>query len=261
MLVQKRLPLRRFLKLPVQILLLALTLTGTACFDRVFQSGPLKHDSVSIGAAVGDVDSLRLEINTRTCVTRLDLGVGSGSLVEGSFNYNFPEWKPDVSYTNRVKMEVLIESPSCVGMVDDTSPQNDWSLLVNGAVPLTLIVDHDMSYYAVGPTDFDLRGLSLRELEMRLGDDKGYQVDLSGAWVQGFNGRIESVEGAVTLLLPDMVGVFVEVDGLTANQIDAGVFTAEGDGYKNAAYDMAAVSIHLTLSSEKGIFILQEIEE
>ena len=133
--------------------------------DRIFDMGPVQNDQVTMQDNLEMVETLSLNVNTRDCVTQLDLSGKTTNLLEASFQYNINEWKPVVTQDSKgSEVEVTIQAPSCTGMHD--TPINSWALKLNPALPLTLNVNYQKSYSAVGTPSFDLRGLHFRQLHL-----------------------------------------------------------------------------------------------
>jgi hypothetical protein len=87
--------------------------------------------------------------------------------------------------------------------------------------------------------------LSALIINVGAGDDI---VDLSGSWTHDVNIMVISESNTTSLQLPADVGVFVEIFGTSA-QVNAEGFTAQDNGYVNAAYGKSDVTLRINLNT------------
>jgi hypothetical protein len=65
---------------------------------------------------------------------------GAGNLMDATFTYNVPQWKPEVSYGGLAgEKELTVKQPDVPGPTFG-NVQNDWEVLLNDDVPMHLSV-------------------------------------------------------------------------------------------------------------------------
>jgi N-terminal domain of toast_rack, DUF2154 len=233
---------------------------------------------------VEGAESVRTDLSMRTG----DILVGGGAehLMDATFTYNVPQWKPEVSYRSlALHKELTVEQPDVPGPAFG-KVRNDWEILLNDDVPMTLSVS-DSS----GDGNLDLESLNLRSLFLEfssgdvaadLGGEKpllkevtidsssgdvgvemtgdydspiGLEVDmssgdldmdLSGEWPQNLEGDINLSSGTTTLTFPTNVNVYVEAQ-TSSGDINASGMTRDGEAYVNEPYKDSDVILNLSV--------------
>jgi hypothetical protein len=262
------------------ILVLALA-TGCARADEV----RTERRSVELEGA----ESVRTDLSMRT--GDILVGGGAENLMDATFTYNVPQWKPEVSYRGlALHKELTVEQPDVPGPTFG-NVQNDWEVLLNDDVPMNLSVS-DSS----GDGQLDLGSLSLKSLFLEsssgdvaaeLGREKplleevtidsssgdvdvdmtgeysspmGLEVDLgsgdlvmdlSGEWPQNLEGDISLSSGTTTLTFPTNVNVYVEA-ATSSGDINADGLTRDGEAYVYEPYEDSNVSLNLSVQSSSG---------
>jgi N-terminal domain of toast_rack, DUF2154 len=262
------------------ILVLALA-TGCARADEV----RTERRSVELGGA----ESVRTDLSMRT--GDILVGGGAENLMDATFTYNVPQWKPEVSYRGlALQKELTVEQPDIPGPTFG-NVQNDWEVLLNNNVPMNLSVSNSS-----GDGQLDLGSLSLKSLFLEfssgdvaaeLGREKplleevtidsssgdvvvdmtgeysspmGLEVnlgsgdlviDLSGEWPQNLEGDISLSSGTTTLTFPTNVNVYVEAE-TSSGDINANGLTRDGEAYVNEPYEDSNVSLNLSVQSSSG---------
>jgi hypothetical protein len=180
-------------------------------------------------------------------VGKLKLSGGGSELLDARFDYNIPDWKPEVSYSVDAGLGTLtIEQPSRV--VGATWPGNvrcDWELKLGTSLPMELDVE-----LGVGKAELDLRSLTLSHVEVDAGVGEG-TIDLSGPRPNDLEAEIEAGIGKLTLLLPTDIGTRVEVDG-GIGKVDEGDLKPDGDGYVNDAWGKSKTSLRVDVEAGVG---------
>jgi hypothetical protein len=219
------------------------------------------------------------------------VGGGAENLMDATFTYNVPRWKPEVSYRGLAgRKELRVEQPDVPGPTLG-NVQNDWEVRLNDDVPMDLSVSGGS-----GDGDLDLGSLSLKSLYLDfssgdvaadLGGEKplleevtidsssgdvgvdmtgdyaspmGLEVDmssgdlvmdLSGEWAQNLEGDINLSSGTTTLVFPTNVDVYVEAE-TSSGDINASGMTRDGEAYVHEPYEDSDVSLSLSVQASSG---------
>jgi DUF4097 and DUF4098 domain-containing protein YvlB len=267
---------------PVLALILVLAL-ATGCA----RAGEVRTERRSV--ELEGAESVRTDLSMGT--GDILVGDGAENLMDATFTYNVPQWKPEVSYRGLAgHKELTVEQPDVPGPTFG-NVQNDWEILLNDEVPMNLSVS-DSS----GDGNLDLESLSLKSLFLKfssgdvaadLGGEKplleeitidsssgdvgveltgdydspmGLEVDmssgdldldLSGEWPQNLEGDIELSSGTATLVFPTNVNVYVEAQ-TSSGDINASGMTRDGEAYVNEPYEDSNVSLNLSVRAASG---------
>jgi hypothetical protein len=180
-------------------------------------------------------------------VGKLNLHPGSNRLLDATFRYNIPDWKPRVSYEVKAGLgRLTIEQPSSVvGAAWPSNVTYEWDLAFSDKVPLDMELD-----FGVGKTELDLTGLLVRRLEIDAGVGEG-TIDLSGERDCDLDAEIEAGVGRLTVILPDEVGARVEVEG-GIGKVHALGLVRDGDAYHNDAWGKSDHSLRLDIEGGIG---------
>ncbi|MCP4543611.1 MAG: hypothetical protein GY832_41390 [Chloroflexi bacterium] len=227
----------------------------------------------------------------------LEIDVGDSDLLfSGNFRYNVREWEPKVSYEDNLLI-VQQGSIDEDWAIPTGNTHNEWELEFSPDIPLKITVnvgagdarldlgglqltEFDLE---VGAGDFDVRfddpnPVEMSELTLDTGaaklDVRGIgnaspervtvnggvgdiTLDFTGDWSGSADVRVTAGVGAVTLRLPDDVGVRVETEGGLTN-VESDNLQRQGDAYVNNAFGEAEVE--LTIQVTTGIGNLRLIE-
>ena len=196
-------------------------------------------------------------------VGEFHLSAGNATpLMDATFSYSQPPWRPETDYTVKGKRGYLVmKVPVSMKNLKD-GDNNKWDISLSKDLPLDLEID-----MGVGQGHFDLGGLTLGrvDLEVGIGEyhidlagsspakveiDSGIgevEIDLSGPWSNDLSANIRSGLGELTLVLPRGVGVRVEVTGLLGS-VEAGGFARDGDIYTNDVYGESEHTLHISVA-------------
>ena len=228
----------------------------------------------------------------------LEIEAGSSDpLFSGHFRYNVERWEPEVTYRGDVLTIEQGGTKDDWG-VPTGSIRNEWELEFSPEIPLKLDLDVGAGDGELDLTGLQLTGLDLdmgagnfevrfdepNQVEMnqitldtgaskleviRIGNAGPGQVnvqggagdimlDLTGAWPRSSDVKVTAGVGAVTLYLPDDVGVQVDVEGgLTT--VDASGLRRTGDTYVNDAFGKAETELRIQITT--GVGSIRLIEE
>jgi predicted membrane protein len=232
-------------------------------------------------------------VRTDLSMSSGDILVGGGAvnLMDATFTYNVPQWKPEVSYEGIAEQkELTVKQPDVPGPTFG-NVRNDWEVLLNDDVPMDLSVSNSS-----GDAQLDLEKLSLKSLFLEfssgdvaadLGGEKplleeitvdsssgdvnmdmtgeypspmGLEVDLSsgdlvmdltGTWAANLEGDINLSSGTTTLVFPEDVDVYVEAE-TSSGDINANGIRRDGDAYVNEPYKVSDVTLSLSVQASSG---------
>lgn len=176
---------------------------------------------------------------------QLNLSEGSTKLMDATFQYNVPTWKPQVTYNVKGTQGVL----SIVQPVDRNNlpaPSGntvyDWDIRLSDQVPVDLGLR-----LGLGKATLNLSNLKLTNLDMQLGAGN-VEADLSGSYDTDVHARITGGVGNLTLKLDDNMAARATVTG-NLGKVTALGLTKDGDSYTNDALS----PYKLTVEIESGI--------
>ena len=165
--------------------------------------------------------------------------------MDGTIDYNVPEWKPDLSYSeNNGSGSLMVMQPeshhSTFGGVKYT-----WNLRFNNKVPLQLAVE-----MGAGNSTLNLAVLALRDLNVKVGAGNA-TIDLTGDWKQDVSVDVQGGVGEVHIKLPRSMSVRVSVQG-GVGSVSAPDFKRDGGDYVNDAYGSGKPTINVSVSGGIG---------
>jgi hypothetical protein len=252
------------------------------------RAGELRTERRSVELEGAESVSTDLSMNVGNMVVE----GGAQNLLDATFDYNVPEWKPEVSYGGLGgEKELTISQPDVSGPTFG-SVRNDWKILLNEEVPMELSASNSS-----GDGEFDLERTSLRSfsVEASSGDiaadvggeqplleeltvdsssgdvgldltgvyssPVGLEVDLSsGDLTMDLSGGSweENLEGDVSLSSGTATitlprDVGVYVEAETSSgDVNASGFRLDGDAYVNGSYGESDVTLNLSVESSSG---------
>jgi hypothetical protein len=251
------------------------------------RAGELRTERRSV--EVEDAQSVNTEFSMST--GNMVVRGGAQNLMDATFTYNVPEWKPEVNYGGLGdEKELTVEQPDVMGPTFG-SVRYDWEILLNDDVPMELSASNSS-----GDGEFELKGLSLKGLSVEassgdiaanVGGEKplpeevtvdsssgdvgldltgeyssavNLEVDLSsgdlamdlgGRWEEDLEGDVGLSSGTATITLPRDVGVYVEAE-TSSGDVNASGFRLDGDAYVNGAYGESDVTLNVSVESSSG---------
>ena len=266
------------------MLALILVLVLAAGCARV---GELRTERQSVEIEGAESVSTELSMNTGNMVVE----GGAENLMDATFTFNVPRWKPEVDYeVGGEEGHLTVEQPDLPGPTFG-NVRNDWEVLLNDEVPIDLSASNNS-----GDGEFDLRSLSLKSFSMEassgdiaadLGEDQplleevevdsssgdvglalrgnysspmalavdlssgDLAMDMTGQWAEDLDGDISLSSGTTTITLPRDVGAYVEAE-TSSGDVNASGFQLEGDAYVNGAYEESDVTLSLSVEASSG---------
>jgi hypothetical protein len=220
-------------RLSMSLAMAGFLLAGAGCYVPAPKVS--KTMSLDSKVEIGGAESTKVSIAVG--VGKLNVTGGAEGLLDARFEYNLPDWKPEVSYEVKEGFgRLTIEQPATV--VGATWPSNvryEWNLRLSDKVPMDLDVE-----MGVGKMDIDTRGINLRHLKVHAGVGEG-RIDLSGTTTD-LTADVEAGIGKLKLLLPTDVGVRVEAEG-GIGHVQAKGLTSDGEAWTSDAWGKSKVSI------------------
>ena len=224
------------------VLLLSVLLAICSCDqggDRV-SIGQMRNESKTI--EIGAAKSVQVNLNMKA--GELKVGGGATGLLEANFNYNVPEWKPEVDYQVNGSVGLLeVAQPGSGSSTSNT--RNEWDLHLNNSVPMEMNVN-----MGAGRTVLTLSGLALSRLELNMGAGET-TVDITGDWKKDVDAQIHGGVGRATIRLPKDVGVRVVAQG-GLGAINADGFQKQGEAYVNDQYGKSPVTLRVEVEGGVG---------
>jgi predicted membrane protein len=191
--------------------------------DRKVELGRAESTQVSVAIGIG----------------QLNISGGAEGALDSRFDYEIPEWKPEVTYEVEKGLgRLAVRQPdSKVGA--NTDVRYDWNLKLRDKVPTDLVIQ-----MGAGKIDLDMRRVSLRRLEVTVGVGEG-RIDLSNVTTD-LTAKVEAGAGKLKLLLPSDVGVKVKTEGI--GHVEAPSLNESDEGWTNDAWGKSRVSISVYVS-------------
>jgi hypothetical protein len=218
-------------------------------------------------------------------------------LFSGHFRYNVEEWEPKVAYRNGTLTIEQGSNKGNWGWPTG-NVRNKWELEFSPEIPLKMNLEigageGDLDFTGlqlaelnldIGAGDFEVRFDKPNEAEMsRFSLDVGASklevtglgnagpeqaeiaggvgditLDFTGAWSHSASIEVSTGVGALTLRLPDDVGVRVEVESGLSN-VDVSGLRRSGDAYVNDAYGEAEIELDISVTTGIGQVSLIEV--
>jgi predicted membrane protein len=165
--------------------------------------------------------------------------------MEGYFEYNVDEWKPDVDYfVSGQKGRLIVKQTGRTGIPIGNS-KNNWDVTLSSDVPIDLRLD-----FGAGEGHLDLRGIDIRDLDIDMGVGE-LTVDLTGELRENLKVNIDGGIGSATIYLSEDVGVRVKVDG-GIGSVDARGMHKNDHTYTNDAYGKTDITINIEIDAGIG---------
>ena len=245
--------------------LIAVGIMLNACTINRFRVGSLETITETI--ELGEADTLRADI--RMGVGEIEITGGAEDLVQAEFNFNVDELEPNFSFDDSgSKGELLIEHKDTedfpVGDYDDV--RSEWILQFADDIPvdmrLTLgAAKSSLDFQGMALTNLNIEmgagdaeiwlgNNDLRELDIEMGAGE-LTIDLTGNWNQDLSGEITAGVGNLVVLLPNDVGILLNVDMGIASMETNGL-DVNGDDYTNLAYGKSEITLRLDIQGGVG---------
>lgn len=206
---------------------------------------------VEVGELTEDYHAVKLDnaqvVEARFKISAGELSIKGGAkdLMEGYFEYNIDQWKPDVDYfISGQKGRLTVKQTGRTGIPLGNS-KNRWDVNLSMEVPLELKLD-----FGAGEGHLDLRGIDLRDLDIDMGVGE-LTIDLTGELKENLKVKIDGGIGSATIYLAEDVGVRVKVDG-GIGSVDARGMHKNDHTYTNDAYGETDITINIEIDAGIG---------
>lgn len=234
-------------------------------------------------------ESARVDITFGAGRLQLEAGA-SGELMSGSFLYNVDRWAPEIALEGDI-LTIRQGGDEAKWGIPSGNVRNRWELAFSRQMPLSVHLragagEGDLDFTDLRVTDLDIEigagdfvlrfdrpspapmdhitldtGASRIEIlgvgnaspeTMRVRGGVGdISVDLTGEWARSADISVRAGAGALTLRLPDGVGVEVETRGGLAN-VEAYGLRQMGGTYTNDAYGETEIELHVDIIAGVG---------
>lgn len=201
----------------------------------------MQNEPVSIDQAGAQRADVELDLGAG----ELTVNGGADKLIEGTFRYNVPEWKPIVRTSmNGSHATVTIKQPEHIRL-GGGNHEYAWNLAFNSKVLLDLALN-----CGAGQARLHLGDLDLRSVAVHIGVGQ-VDLDLQGHPTRDYDVNISGGIGQATVRLPQDVGVRAEAHG-GIGSINVTGLEKRGDHYENNLYDNAKANIRLKVDGGIG---------
>jgi hypothetical protein len=222
-------------RLPVALVLAGIMLAGIGC--RVTVPKTPKVMTMDKKVELGQAESTRVSITIG--IGKLNITGGAEGVLDARFEYEIPDWKPEVTYEVEDGLGRLAVSQPDSGSGAKADVRYDWNLKLKDKVPTDLVIE-----MGAGKVDLDMRRVNLRGLKVTVGVGEG-RIDLSN--VSGdLNAKVEAGAGKLKLLMPSDVGVKVKAEGI--GHVEAPTLNESDEGWTNDAWGKSRVSVTVYVS-------------
>lgn len=228
---------------PTRLLLpiAASALLWTGCIELSHvETGPMQTEPVTIDGAGAQRADVQLDLGAG----ELHVSGGAAKLLEGTFDYNVPAWKPSVtSSMNGSHATVTIKQPEHVRLGGNT--HYTWNLALNNKVVLDLTLN-----CGAGEARLNLGDLDLRDVNVHIGVGE-VDLNLEGHPTRDYDVNISGGVGQATVRLPHDVGIWAQAHG-GIGSINVEGLEKHGDHYENSQYDSAKVNVRVKVQGGVG---------
>jgi hypothetical protein len=205
-------------------------------------TGPTVNQPVSIDG--GTADRANVELDMRA--GEMNVSGGATKLLEGTFEYNVPHWKPQViSSQNGVHATVTIRQPEGGRSNWGSKIKNTWDLQLSNKTLIDLTTN-----CGAGEAKLNLGDVLLRSLNVKIGVGE-VNVDLTGKPQHDYEVNIHGGIGQATVHLPEGVGIYATANG-GIGEIKVTGLHKEGDHWENDLYQKAKVNVRFEIEGGIG---------
>lgn len=213
---------------------LALLIAASACgAENPVSTIQTDRQSVEQGAASSA--TVRIDMASGT----LNLTDGSSKLMDATFQYNTPDWKPQVTYEVTGTAGLLsIVQPVDRNNLPASNGIYDWEIRLGNQVPLDL----DLRL-GLGKATLDLSRLQVRSLNIMLGSGS-VEADLGGNYETDVDAHITGGVGTFTLKLGSQMATRITVEG-NVGKVTALGLAQEGNTYTNSGESPNTLNVEI----------------
>ncbi len=193
----------------------------------------MRSDPLTIDRGSAEYANVELDMGAG----EMNLTGGSDKLIDGTFEYNVPDWKPIVkSVVNGSHATVTIRQPEHVRI--SGNKRYAWNLRLSDAALLDLAI-----HCGAGQARLDVGSVRLRSIEVHMGAGQ-VDLDLRGKPAHDYEVKINGGVGQATINLPEGVGIWAEAKG-GIGSINVSGLEKRGDHWENGLYDKAKINVRV----------------
>lgn len=208
--------------------------------------GELQEDSRTVELS----GAQSAEIELKFGAGEIELYGGAKELMEGIFEYNVEQWRPEIDHRIRDSRSFLSIQQGDSHGIPAGNGKNFWDIYLNEQIPIDLNMD-----MGAGEGDLNLQDINLRSLDVDMGVGD-LSVDISGNYQHDVDVYINGGIGSTTLYLPRDLGVMVRADkGI--GSISSRDFIKKGDVLVNEVYDGDEVQVKVNIDTGIGSITLK----
>lgn len=212
----------------------------SGCVEGGARFGPMEQEPVHIERGQADRANIELDMGAG----ELAVHGGAQQLLEGQFEFNVPEWKPQVQSSNiGTHATITIREPEHVRMGGNA--RYKWDLALNDSVLLDVTLN-----CGAGRDQLDLGDLNLRTVTVHMGAGQ-VDMDLRGHPTRDYEVDVSGGVGQATVHLPTGVGIWAEAHG-GLGSIEVSGLDKHGDHYENSLYDNAKANVRVRVDGGIG---------
>lgn len=194
---------------------------------------------------LNNVEHAEIEIDMNSGILILN-GAAQGKLIEGSFSYSDPNYRPVTTYEqDGAIVQATIRQPSRDFLMRQS--HNEWNIHLSNDIPVDLTLN-----LGTGIHTLKLGGLNLSSLEINSDGGGVIMLDLAGFWEEDQTIIVRGGQAtAITLTAPQGTGTRIETQG-RIRKLDIGNFLREQDSFVNSAYHNEGPKIVVKLDGNFG---------
>lgn len=217
-----------------------LVFSGCSLFN-ISQGGDLVSETLTVDPGGATTASVQLDVD----MGELTIQSMGGTLLQGDFEYNVPEWKPNMTYEVSGDKGVLrLTQPDGPTKLVNNA-KNTWDLRLGEDLPMDLEIN-----LGAGKGEINLSRIDITSLRISTGAGD-LDLDLRGAYNHDIDIIINHGVGEITLRLPTDLGVRVDINH-GVGQINARGLEQNGSVYTNSLYGESASRLNIQIEAGAG---------
>ncbi len=219
---------------------------------NLFSNNPLATQKINISQDLGSLAKAKIVVELpATNLEIKDLGSSSTKLVEGSISYSSLAGKPTISMDSafgqgifKIKQDFISNSIPFL-----SSLRNDLKLLLNSQIPLEVLLKT-----AAAQENIDLRQLRVDHLEIQ---SQASNIDIELSAVYSAKVVIKTTASNIAIKIPKGVEGQVKINSSVKSVSVPSEYKKEGDLYKTAGFDQAALKAEISIDALAGSVKIQ----
>lgn len=182
---------------------LAAGLALSGCGYHPVEKGELVTETESIDR--DDAELTRVEFKMGT--GKLDVRGGAADLMDATFRYDVPLWKPEVEYSSTgSRSDIRVEQPRTSG-APFGHYEYQWDIALSDETRMDVV-----ARMGAGEAHMNLSTMQLRNVEVEIGVGE-VELNLDGRPEHSYDVQINGGVGQATVYLPDDVAISATAEG------------------------------------------------